>query len=58
MNEEAAKPSLLKRLLAVVVLAIAGFVLLKIIIGFLAGILTLLAVVAAGIAIVWALRNL
>jgi hypothetical protein len=58
MNDEAAKPSLLRRLIAVVVLAIAAFILLKIIIGFLAGILTLVAIVVAGIAIVWALRTL
>jgi uncharacterized membrane protein YccC len=58
MNEEAAKPSLVKRLIALVVLAIAGFILLKLVIGFLAGMLTLVVIVVAGIAVIWALRTL
>ena len=50
--------SLLMRFLAIVVLAVAAWVLLKIVIGVLASIATLVAVVVAVVAIVWAIRVL
>jgi hypothetical protein len=50
--------SLLMRVLAIVVLAVAAWVLLKIVIGVLASIATLVAVVLAIAAIVWAIRVL
>lgn len=51
-------PSLLTRLLALVVLLVAGWVLLKIVLGVLASIATTVVVVAALVAIVWAVRTL
>jgi hypothetical protein len=50
--------SLLTRFLAIIVLAVAAWVLLKIVLGVLAGIATLVAVVLAIAAIVWAIRVL
>jgi hypothetical protein len=50
--------SLLMRFLAIVVLAVAAWVLLKIVIGVLASIATLVAVVVAIAAIIWAIRVL
>jgi hypothetical protein len=56
--DETAKPSILKRLLALVVLAVAAWILLKIVIGVLAGVATIVVVVVALFAVVWALRTL
>ncbi|WP_372791355.1 hypothetical protein [Paraconexibacter sp.] len=50
--------SLGQRALAILVLAVAAWILLKIVIGVVAGIATTLVVVAAVVAIVWALRVL
>jgi hypothetical protein len=47
-----------KKLLAVGVLLIAAFVLFKVVLGFLAGIVWIAIIVAALLAIVWALRVL
>jgi uncharacterized membrane protein YccC len=58
MDEPAAKPSLLKRLLALVVLAIAAWILLKFVIGLLAGLATIIVIVLCLVAVVWALRVL
>jgi hypothetical protein len=58
MDETAAKPSLIKRLLALVVLAIAAWILLKLVIGVLAGLATAIVVVFAIVAVIWALRTL
>jgi len=58
MDETAAKPSLLKRLLALVVLAIAAWILLKFVIGLLAGLATIIVIVLCLVAVVWALRVL
>jgi uncharacterized membrane protein YccC len=58
MNEEAAKPSLLKRLLALVVLAVAAWILLKFVIGLLAGLATIIVIVLAIVAVIWALNTL
>jgi hypothetical protein len=51
-------PSLLARAIAVLVLVVAGLVLLKLIVGFLAGFFWLIAVVVALIAVIWAYRTL
>jgi hypothetical protein len=56
--EESAKPSLLKRLLALVVLAVAAWILLKFVIGLIAGVATLVVIVLCAVAVVWALRIL
>lgn len=53
-----AKPSILRRLLALVVLAIAAWILLKFVIGLLAGVATLVVIVLCVLAVVWALRVL
>jgi len=58
MEDTAAKPSILKRLLALVVLAIAAWILLKFVIGLLAGLATIIVIVLCIVAVVWALRVL
>jgi uncharacterized membrane protein YccC len=58
MDETAAKPSLLKRLLALVVLAIAAWILLKFVIGLIAGLATVIVIVLAVVAVFWALNTL
>jgi hypothetical protein len=47
-----------KRILAVVVLAIAAWILLKFAIGLIAGLATIIVIVLAIAAIVWAVRTL
>jgi hypothetical protein len=58
MDETAKKPSLLKRFLALVVLAVAAWILLKFVIGLLAGLATIIVIVLCLVAVVWALRVL
>jgi hypothetical protein len=58
MDDQTAKPSILKRLLALVVLAIAAWILLKFVIGLIAGVATLVVIVLCLVAVVWALRVL
>jgi uncharacterized membrane protein YccC len=58
MNDEAAKPSLLKRLLALVVLVVAAWILLKFVIGLIAGLATVIVIVLAIVAVIWALNTL
>lgn len=53
--EEKTGPSLLTRFIALVVLVVAAWVLLKIVIGVLAGVATVVVVVLAIFGIVWAL---
>ena len=53
-----ARPSILTRLLALVVLVVAAWVLLKVVIGIVAGVSTLIVVVLAIVGIVWALNRL
>jgi hypothetical protein len=55
---EAAGPSLLKRALAVIVLAVVALFLVKMLVSFIAGIFTMVAIVAAVLLVVWALRIL
>jgi hypothetical protein len=56
--EQEARPSLARRALAVLVLAIAGWILLKIVIGVLASVATIVVVALAIVAVFWALRSL
>jgi hypothetical protein len=55
---EEARPSLARRLLAVLVLVVAGYLLLKLVIGLVTAVAGLVAVVVAIAAIVWAIRTL
>jgi hypothetical protein len=56
--EEEARPSLARRALAVLVLAVAGWILLKIVFGLLASIATFVIIVVAIVGIIWALRTI
>jgi hypothetical protein len=53
--EQEAGPSLTTRLIALVVLVVAAWILLKVVLGILAGLSTLIVVVLAIVGIVWAL---
>ena len=55
---EESRPSLAKRALAILVLAVADWILLKVVIGLLAGLATVVVIVVAIVAIVWALNTL
>lgn len=52
------KPSLGRRAIALLVLVIAGFILLKVVLGIIATISTAVIVVVALVALVWAYRTL
>ena len=54
MQQEAG-PSITTRLIALIVLVIAAWILLKVVIGIIAGVSTLVVVVLAIVGIVWAL---
>jgi hypothetical protein len=56
MNET--RPSLARRGLALLILAIAAWILLKVVIGVLAGVATVVVAVLAIIAVIWALNTL
>ncbi len=58
MQEEKSGPSILSRALAVIVLAVAAWLLLKFAIGFVAWLATVVVVIVAAIAVIWALRVL
>ena len=58
MQEEQSGPSFLARVLAVLVLAIAAWFLLKVVISVVAGIAWFVAVVLAIVGIIWAVRTL
>jgi hypothetical protein len=51
-------PSFLSRVVAVLVLAVAAWLLLKFAIGFVAWLATVVVVIVAAIAVIWALRVL
>ena len=53
-----ARPSLGRRAVALLVLLIAGWILLKVVIGLIAGLATVIVIVAALVAIIWAWRIL
>ncbi|MDX6701973.1 MAG: hypothetical protein QOF26_2199 [Baekduia sp.] len=56
--DDTAKPSILRRLLALVVLAVAAWILLKFVIGLIAGVATVVVIALCVVAVVWALRVL
>jgi hypothetical protein len=58
MENEKSGPSFGARVLAVLVLAVAAWFLLKVIIGVIAGVAWFVAIVVALIAAVWAVRTL
>lgn len=55
---ESSRPSLFTRALAILVLAVAGWILLKLVLHVLFAVATFIVVIAAIIAIVWAVRVL
>jgi hypothetical protein len=56
--EEKTGPSIVMRVVAALILAVAAWFLLKVVIGIVTGIAWLVAVVVAIIALVWAVRTL
>jgi hypothetical protein len=56
--DEPSSPSIGARVLAVLVLAVAAWFLLKVVIGVIAGVAWFVAVVLAVVAVVWATRTL
>jgi hypothetical protein len=58
MENEKTGPSFGARILAAVVLAVAAWILFKVIIGIVAGVAWFLVVVVAVIAVIWAVRTL
>lgn len=58
MEDTASSPSLLKRLLAIVVLIVASWILLKWVIGLIMGLATVIVVVLAIAAVFWALKTI
>lgn len=58
MQRENAGPSFLSRVLAVLVLAVAAWFLLKVVINLVVGVAWIVAVVIAIVGVVWAIRTL
>jgi hypothetical protein len=58
MEEKAQCPSLGKRALALLVLLVAGWILLKFVIGLITGLATIIVIALAVIAVIWALNTL
>ena len=58
MEEEKTGPSLGSRLLAILILAIGAWILLKVVIGHVAAVAWFFVVIVAIIAVVWAVRTL
>jgi len=53
--QEEARPSLVTRFIALIVLVVAAWILLKVVLGILAGLSTLIVIVLAIAGVVWAL---
>ena len=53
--QQEARPSILTRFVALIVLVVAAWILLKVVIGLIAGLSTLIVVILAIVGIVWAL---
>ena len=58
MQQENTGPSLLTHALAVLVLLLAAWFLLKVVVGFVAWLATVVVVIVAAVAVIWALRVL
>jgi uncharacterized membrane protein len=56
--EPEARPSLARRAVALLVLLVAGWILLKVVIGLIAGIATIIIIALAIVAVFWALNTL
>ena len=56
--EDTPRPSLARRALAILILAVVAWILLKFVIGLLAGIATIVVVVVCVIAAIWAFNQL
>jgi uncharacterized membrane-anchored protein len=56
--EETSSPSFLRRILAVIVLAIAVWILIKFALGLIAWLATVIVIVGAIAAVIWAVRTL
>ena len=57
-SSSASSPSLGKRALAVLVLLVAAWILLKVVIGFVTAVATVVVIVVAIAAVIWAIRLL
>ena len=57
MQDQEARPSILTRFIALVVLAVAAWVLLKFVIGIVSSVATIVVVVLAIVGVVWALSK-
>ena len=57
VEQEASRPSILTRFVALIILAVAAWVLLKIVIGVVASMATIVVVVLAVIGVIWALSK-
>jgi hypothetical protein len=58
MEETERRSSIPKRLLALVILAVAAWILLKVVIGLIAGLATVIVIVLAIVAVIWAINTL
>jgi len=58
MEEAPAKPSLTRRLVAVLVFGVAAFLLFKLVVGFVTAVASTIAIIAAIIGILWAINVL
>jgi hypothetical protein len=58
MEEKSSGPSFMMRIVAALVLALGAWILLKVVIGIIAGVAWFVAVVVAIVAVVWAARTL
>jgi hypothetical protein len=58
VNEAESKTPFRTRLLAILILGICGWILLKLVIGLIAGIATIIVVVACVVGVLWALSKL
>jgi hypothetical protein len=56
--EPEARPSLARRAVALLVLLVAGWILLKVVIGLIAGLATIIIIALAIVAVIWALNSL
>lgn len=56
--EQSSSPSFMKRVLAVIILAVAAWILIKFAFGLIAWLATVIVVIAAIVGVVWAIRQL
>lgn len=56
--EQSSSPSFMKRVLAVIIIAVAAWILIKFAFGLIAWLATVIVVIAAIVGVVWAIRQL